>query len=54
MEIYDKHSAASKAAINEEKTQIFTLGKRIIKQLEHDKFTKKVKNKVTVLGAIFC
>ena len=54
MEIYDKHSAASEAAINEEKTQIFPLGKHIIKQLEHDKFTKKVKNKVTILGAIFC
>ena len=54
MEIYDKHSAASEAAINEEKTQIFPLGKHVIKQLEHDKFTKKVKNKVTILGAIFC
>ena len=54
MEIYDKHSAAPEAAINEEKTQIFPLGKHIIKQLEHDKFTKKVKNKVTILGAIFC
>ena len=53
MEIYDKHSAASEAAINEEKTQIFLLGKHI-KQLEHDKFIKNVKNKVTILGAIFC
>ena len=51
---YDKNSAASEAAINEEKTQIFPLGKQNIKQLEHDKFTKKVTNKVTILGAIFC
>ena len=40
--------------IAETRLQIFPLGKHIIKQLEHDKFTKKVKNKVTILGAIFC
>ena len=54
MKIYKKHAAASEAAINEEKTQIFPLGRHVLTKLEHDGFTKKVKNKVTILGAIFC
>ena len=38
-----------------EKTQIFKLGEHNVPtKLEHDDFTKKVKNKVTVLGAVFC
>ena len=54
-EIYGKHSRASEAAINLEKTQIFRLGDRnVLTKWEHDEFTKKVKNKVTILGAVFC
>ena len=54
-EIYKRHAKASKAAINVEKTQIFKLGEQNVPtKLEHDDFTKKVKNKVTVLGAVFC
>ena len=40
-EIYQKHAAASEAAINEDKTQIFPLGNRALTKLEHDSFTKK-------------
>ena len=39
-EIYQKHAAASEAAINEDKTQIFPLGDRALTKLEHDSFTK--------------
>ena len=54
-EIYKRHAKASEAAINVEKTQIFKLGEQNVPtKLEHDEFTKKVKNKVTVLGAVFC
>ena len=54
-EIYGKHSRASEAAINLEKTQIFRLGDRNVQtKWEHDEFTKKVKDKVTILGAVFC
>ena len=54
-EIFNKHSQASEAAINMEKTQIFRLGDRHVPtKSEHDEFTKKVKDKVTILGAVFC
>ena len=54
-EIYGWHAKASEAAINVEKTQIFKLGEQnVATKLEHDDFTKKVKNKVTILGAVFC
>ena len=54
-EIYRRHAKASEAAINVEKTQILKLGEHNVPtKLEHDDFTKKVKNKVTVLGAVFC
>ena len=54
-EIYERHAKASEAAINVAKTQIFKLGEQNVPtKLEHDDFTKKVKNKVTVLGAVFC
>ena len=54
-EIYKRHAKASEAAINVEKTQIFKLGGyNVPTKLEHDDFTKKIKNKVTVLGAVFC
>ena len=66
-EIFKRHAKASEAAINVEKTQIFKLGEQNVPtklnvstklnvptKLEHDEFTKKVKNKVTVLGAVFC
>ena len=53
--IYCKHARASEAAINLEKTQILRLGDRNVQtKWEHDEFTKKVKDKVTILGAIFC
>ena len=54
-EIFNKHSRASEPAINMEKTQIFQLGDRHVPtKSEHDEFTKKVKDKVTILGAVFC
>ena len=54
-EVFNKHSQASEAAINMEKTQIFRLGDRHVPtKSEHDEFTKKVKDKVTILGAVFC
>ena len=54
-EIFNKHSQPSEAAINMEKTQIFRLGDRHVStKSEHDNFTKKVKDKVTILGAVFC
>ena len=54
-EIYKRHAKASEAAINVEKTQIFKLGEQNVPtKFEHDEFTKKVKNKVIVLGAVFC
>ena len=54
-EIYKRHAKASEAAINVKKTQIFKLGEQNVPtKLEHDEFTKKVKNKVTALGAVFC
>ena len=53
--IYGRYAKASKAAINQEKTQIFRLGERNVPtKLEHDDFTKKVKDTVTILGAVFC
>ena len=53
--IYGRHAKASKAAINQEKTQIFRLRERNVPtKLEHDDFTKKVKDKVTILRAVFC
>ena len=53
--MFNKHSRASEAAINMEKTQIFRLGDRHVPtKPEHDDLTKKVKDKVTILGAVFC
>ena len=52
---YGKHARAPETAINLEKTQTFQLGDRNVQtKWEHDEFTKKVKDKVTILGAVFC
>ena len=54
-EIFDKHSWASETVINIEKKTVFRLGDRHVPmKSEHDEFTKEVKNKVTILGAVFC
>ena len=55
-DIYRWHAKASKAAINlEKKTQIFRLGEQNVPtKLEHDDFTTSVKDKVTILRAVFC
>ena len=54
-EIYGMHSRASEAAIHLEKTQIFRFADRNVQtKWEHDEFTKKVKDKVTILVAVFC
>ena len=55
-EIFKKHSRAFEAAINYgKKPQIFRLSDRHVPtKSEHDDFTKKVKGKVTILGAVFC
>ena len=51
-QVLKKHSEASEAKINEEKTQIFVIGRR--NQHETDDFKKLVTNKVKILGNWFC
>ncbi len=50
--IFQKHSLASEAEINEEKTEIFRLGEP--HKAESEYFKSKIKTKVKILGAIFC
>ena len=49
---YQKHSVASGAQINEDKTEIFRLGE--IQSNENDNFKEKIKEKVNIMGAVFC
>ena len=54
-EIYKRHSEASEAKVNEDKTQIFRLGEKGNKAAERDAgIHDKVYSKVTILGAKFC
>ena len=50
--VLKKHSEASEAKINEDKTQIFVIGRR--NKHETDEFKKLVMNKVKILGNWFC
>ena len=52
MEICRKHCIASEAKINQDKTQIFTIGRRY--NNEPEDFKQLVTDKVTILGNIFC
>ena len=47
-----KHSMASEAEVNEEKTEIFKIGDK--KEDSNNKYYKKIKPKVKILGAHFC
>ena len=49
---FHKHSIASEAEINEEKTEIFKIGDK--KDDKNNKYYKKIKPKVKILGAHFC
>ena len=49
---FHKHSMASEAEINEEKTEIFKIGDK--KEDKNNKYYKKIKPKVKILGAHFC
>ena len=53
MKVYAKHARVSEAKINEEKTQIFSLGVNNPEN-EHQQFRERKENKVKILGAIFC
>ena len=54
-EIYKRHSKASEAKVNEDKTQIFRLGEKGNEAAERDVgIHDKVYSKVTILGATFC
>ena len=41
MKIYENHAAASEAAENEDKTQIFPVGNHPLAKVEHYNFTKQ-------------
>ena len=49
---FHKHTMASEAEINEEKTEIFKIGDK--KEGKNNKYYKKIKPKVKILGAHFC
>ena len=51
-QVLKKHREASEAKINEEKTQIFVIGRR--NQHETDDFKKLVTDKAKILGNWFC
>ncbi len=51
--IFNKHSKASEAKINEEKTQIFRLSQSPI-EYEPKELKEKLKSEVTILGSKFC
>ena len=54
-EIYKRHSEASEAKVNEDKTQIFRLGEKGNEAAERDAgIHDKIYSKVTILGAKFC
>ena len=52
LQTYKRHGDASEDSVNEQKTQIFRLG--IPHQAETADFKDMIKEKVTILGAIFC
>ena len=49
---FHKHSMALEAEINQEKTEIFKIGDK--QEDENNKYYKKIKPKVKILGAHFC
>ena len=52
IETYNRHSKASEAKINQEKTKIFRLGNHKGDEPQH--FRDKIADKVTILGATYC
>ena len=48
------HAKASEAAVNAEKMEIFRIEEQNVPtNVEHDEFTRRVKNKGTILRAVF-
>ena len=52
LQVYEKHTKASEAEINKDKTEIFKIGNQ--KETTNKAFSEKIKCRVRILGSIFC